>query len=269
MSIVLPHRGRRIDRRRMLAGLGAGVLAAWAASAAAKETDMLTITGEITYLQRIALPDSAVAVVELRPADLPDGTPVIAESVSNLDGAQVPVTFALTVERDRLAADEAYVLRAGIRVDGELRWLSRPVPIDVAAGTVDAGTIVVQPFQALSPFGIVGHGELEGADWRVVEIDGAPISTESAFTLGFAAAGSFHGRACNHFRGTYSLDGGAIGFGNAAATMMACPEPLMAQEQALFKALETARQASIGPDDELVLAGADGSVVLRARREAQ
>jgi len=259
-----------IDRRTLLSGLGAGLLAGISASAVpAVAAEMLTINGEITYHQRVALPRDAVAIIDLRPADLPEDAPPLAELIIELDGAQVPIAFAIEARRALLQSGDSYVIRAGIRVGAELRWLSRPAPVDIVGDTLDIGTLILQPFRTLSPYAGVEYGDLEGGDWAVVELDGAPISAGSEPTIGFADAGSFHGSACNRFRGRYSLDGSSIDFGDAAATMMACPDPLMTGEQSLFGALSAAKQASISPDGKLVLSDADGKVVLRARRLGQ
>jgi heat shock protein HslJ len=40
---------------------------------------------------------------------------------------------------------------------------------------------------------------------------------------------------CNQFSGKYEVKGSQIHFGPQAATLMACPDPQMAQEQAAFR----------------------------------
>lgn len=257
------------SRRSILISLGATALAATGIAATRADTaTKITITGEITYLQRIALPDDAVAIVELRPVGLADGAPVTAAWRHAMKGSQVPVPFTMQVERDRLSTVANPMLRAGIEVDGKLAWLSELVPVDLAAATVDAGTIVLKPFRAPPAAGLVGAADLEGGDWQVIDLAGVPLADGALVTLGFSQPDGFHGRACNSYRGSYTLNDGSIAFGKAAATMMACPEPMASQEHALFRAFEQARQASIDADGRLVLSDAAGTIILRARRQA-
>jgi uncharacterized lipoprotein YbaY len=125
-------------RRLMLAALG--VAAALPALADGNEP-MLTIRGELTYLQRIALPGDAVATVEMKPAGAADDASATAGTRIALEGRQVPVAFSLEVPRAHLDAGTAYVLHGAIEVDSRPRWLSGPVEVDTAAASVDVGTI--------------------------------------------------------------------------------------------------------------------------------
>jgi uncharacterized lipoprotein YbaY len=115
------------------------------------EEPVLKIRGEMTYLQRIALPENALAIVEVKPDDAPDGASVTAETRIPLRGGQVPVAFALDVPRAHLDASTTYVLRGAILVDSQPRWLSDPVAIDVQAATVDVGTLRLSPYEAPAP----------------------------------------------------------------------------------------------------------------------
>lgn len=259
-----PRRLSTPSRRSVLVSFGGAI--AGTAIAKAQTTGVVTIKGEITYFQRIALPDDAVAIVELRPAASVDGAPVTAEWRNPMNGKQVPAPFAFEIEDERLSAVAEPVLRAGIQVDGRIAWLSDPIPVVADAGMVDAGTIVVTPVRAPSSASLVGTADLVDTRWRVVELAGKPVAGAAPVTLDFSEPDGFHGRACNSYRGTYTLDGDTITFGNAVATMMACQEPLASQELALFRAFKQARRASIDADDRLVIADDRGAPLLVARR---
>lgn len=84
----------------------------------------------------------------------------------------------------------------------------------------------------------------EGIDWRLTayrsdsglaEVEPRSRPTEFRFE-----DGQFSGSAgCNRLQGGYEVTGAAFRFGvGLAATRMACPEPLMKQETAIFKALQ-------------------------------
>ena len=250
----------------MLAALG--VVAALPALADGNEP-MLTIRGELTYLQRIALPDNAVAVVELKPDDAPDGASVTAETVIPLEGRQVPVAFALDVPRAHLDGAKTYMLRGAIRVDSQLRWLSDPVAIDTAAATVDVGTLRLSPYEAPAPdeeeAETPAAESIEG-EWRIEAVGGQTVGDGIQATIAFNEDGAFSGRLCNSYRGPYKVDGTSISLGNAAATLMACQEPQATLEGALFSAFPQAKSWRIGEDGALTVLDDDGKTLIRARR---
>ena len=83
-------------------------------------------------------------------------------------------------------------------------------------------------------------------------------------TLKLGADGTFSGRACNSFGGSYKLDGGALSFGQATSTMMACEEPLMSQERALFDAFEKTTGYDLSDDGSLTLRDENGAALVVA-----
>lgn len=76
------------------------------------------------------------------------------------------------------------------------------------------------------------------SDTGLVEVEIEPKSEPLRFRFD---AGNLSGRAgCNQLVGSYIRDGDTLEIGTQmASTMMACPEPLMAQEQAVIAALTT------------------------------
>ncbi len=118
-------------------------------AAATPASEILTITGSLTYRARLALPPDSQSVVELRDAAVPDG-PVIAEQRRALAGAQVPVPFELEVPRFRLSDGGTYVFRGAIATGGRVSWLSDPVTIDPASAAVNLGLVMLAPYTALA-----------------------------------------------------------------------------------------------------------------------
>ena len=103
-------------------------------------------------------------------------------------------------------------------------------------------------------------------DWTITAIDGAaPIAgTEPA--LAFAEEGKLSGAAsCNRFFGGYTLTGEGLSIGALGASMMACEEPVMAQERAVTEILEGVTNFAIAEDGSLVLTAADGSTITARR----
>ncbi len=108
---------------------------------------VMLIRGELTYRARIALPPDAIAIVELtRPSD----GRVIAEQRIALDGRQVPIAFELRVQRAALRDDTGYALRGAVHSRGQAMWLSDPVDVRLARGDVNAGTLMLRPWEAVA-----------------------------------------------------------------------------------------------------------------------
>jgi heat shock protein HslJ len=108
----------------------------------------------------------------------------------------------------------------------------------------------------------------EGSSWRLVAYRSGAILAElpagSAPAHILFESGRVGGSAgCNRLAGTYRLDGERLAFEpNMAATMMACPEPLMTQEQAVGAAF--AQVVAYRLDGRLLeLLNAAGQPVLR------
>lgn len=87
---------------------------------------------------------------------------------------------------------------------------------------------------------------LAGRGWQLVGYQSAnglvEIAANAEVTPFRFEDGQVSGRAgCNQFSGSYTLDGDRLVIGaSMASTMMACPEPLMQQEQAVIAALTAA-----------------------------
>jgi len=107
---------------------------------------------------------------------------------------------------------------------------------------------------------------LQGAEWSVFEIDGAPIVAGSQTTLGFAADGQLAGQAsCNKLTGGYSLSGEGLAISPGSGTPMTCDEAILAQERRFLAALGKVQGFSITADGLLLLRTGDGGSI-RARR---
>jgi putative lipoprotein len=104
----------------------------------------LHIQGNLNYLQRIALPQDAVAIVRLLDISLVDApSKVLAEQRIELNGKQVPVPFALAVERAQLDARMRYSVSARIEDGaGNLLWITDSNhPVDPNRESADLGSL--------------------------------------------------------------------------------------------------------------------------------
>jgi heat shock protein HslJ len=103
---------------------------------------------------------------------------------------------------------------------------------------------------------------LAGTNWVLTELNGQPVLAETTVTLQFGADGSATGTdGCNNYGTSYTVDGTAVTFSpNGVATLMACPEPIMAQADAYQAALAGA--ATFTTDGStLTLVDASGTTV--------
>ncbi len=82
-----------------------------------------SVTGTVSYLLRIALPPEAVIQVQLQDVTLADApASVLAEEKIVLGERQVPVSFSLRFDRDKIETNHTYSVSARILVDGVLRF---------------------------------------------------------------------------------------------------------------------------------------------------
>jgi len=108
---------------------------------------------------------------------------------------------------------------------------------------------------------------LQGAEWTVVEIGGAPLVAGSKVTLNFTPDGEVSGHAsCNSFTSAYTLSGEGLAIASGASTRMMCDDALMDQERTLLATLAEVRNFSVGTDGALLLQAGDGRTIKAQRR---
>lgn len=104
-------------------------------------------------------------------------------------------------------------------------------------------------------------------EWRVEKISGKPVIASSETSIGFELDGSLHGNAsCNRFFGGFTLTGEGLTLSPGGATMMACRDGLMEQEQKFLAALEEVSRFESLPGGGLRLVDVGGNTVLALQR---
>lgn len=103
-----------------------------------------SVTGTVSYLQRIALPPQAVIEVQLQ--DVSSTVPrEIVEKKYTLGNRQVPVPFELRFDPAKIEADHRYAMSARISVGGELRFVSdKAYPVLTAGNPTHVEMILKQ-----------------------------------------------------------------------------------------------------------------------------
>lgn len=109
------------------------------------QRETASITGVVTYRQRIALTPEAVVQVELRDVSLQDvEAPLIARQIIEKPG-QVPVGFSLDYDLAAIQKGRAYAISARITDRGQLQFVTDArVPV-LAEGPLGPVEIVVVP----------------------------------------------------------------------------------------------------------------------------
>ncbi len=103
--------------------------------------------------------------------------------------------------------------------------------------------------------------------WTITTIDGAPVAAVDgapAPTLRFTDDTITGNGGVNRLSGAAKIENGRVAVGPLLSTRMAGPPALMAQEDAIIRALDAVRTWSIAGGD-LLLQDADGVARIRAR----
>lgn len=104
------------------------------------------VTGTVTYLQRIALPQGAVVEVKLLDVSRANARAVtIAKQVIKPAGRQVPFAFELRYDPRRLKERRRYVVQARITVSGRLRFINTEAYPVIMHGHPDTVEVIVKP----------------------------------------------------------------------------------------------------------------------------
>ena len=204
------------------------------------------VTGNVVYMQKIALPPNAA--IEIKLQDITAVPPkTIAETVFGAAGQQVPIAFQLTYNPANINQAHTYQVLANISVNGKRMFVTNTPLHVITQGSPSKVSLLLQPApaQAAKPSG----DKLRGTRWVLAEVNGQPAHPGQGETphLELHKKENFTGSTgCNRMSGTYIASEGALQFTPGPMTMKACTESVMQQEQALLAAMKgtTAYQIS-------------------------
>ncbi|MBZ9741255.1 MULTISPECIES: YbaY family lipoprotein [unclassified Mesorhizobium] len=231
-----------------------GILAVPELSVAAGKT----VSGEVIYRERIALPPSAVLSVQLADVSLADAPAKIIGEQTVKPAGQVPISFEIKFDPSLIEPRMTYALQARIVVDGRLMFISdmrhQVDPLTDAPQTVMLKMVAPNAEPAASVFDQV---------WLVDYVDGVGTIAAPQATFRVSEAGKAGGSGpCNTYFATAKVDGQTIAISDIGSTYKACAPEVMAEEKALFSAL--AKAASFNVDaGRLVISDKDGREILR------
>ena len=115
-------RGDRLELRTADGALA--VTFAASGQAGSSSTPEASVSGTLTYLQRIALPPNAVAEVKLVDVSRQDAEAIVLgeQIITNL--GQVPIAFGISYDPGAIDPAHTYAIQARITVDGQPRFLT-------------------------------------------------------------------------------------------------------------------------------------------------
>ena len=125
------------------------------------------------------------------------------------------------------------------------------VACDMGTTTTTTSTPTTSTSNPTEPAGVTpvaqGDNKLAGTGWTLATLNGQPALTDTIVTLNFATAFRANGSdGCNSYNAAYVADDSTIRFqAPFAATLMACPQPIMRQATDFMKALEQAAKYQI------------------------
>jgi putative lipoprotein len=232
--------------RHKKCGLGILVVVLWFLSSWAQTSSTPaapaqgTITGTVTYRERIALPPDAA--IDVRLLDVPQvdaPLKIVGESIFAPAGQQVPIPFQLTYNPMDIDPAHIYQVRAEINVNGKVMFTSTAGYPVITKGSPSQATILlqqVQPQSAAAP-----ATKLRETDWELAEVSGKPASPGEGHVahLVLHKKGRLTGSTgCNQIAGSYIASEGALQFTPAGTTMKMCSPQIAGQEQAFLAALK-------------------------------
>lgn len=201
----------------------------------------IQLPGEVTYRERIALPDTAVLRIELVDLALPDRARL---SVSAPTGAgQVPLAFTLTFEDSLILPQHQYALNAEISADGLRFRNAEPFVVTPLAQTgpvVIVTNLVAQNDQPSSePAAEPQDLALLGITWEATAISETAVPPGVDITLLIEAdmrAGGVGG--CNSFFSQTTITEDSFSIGEVARTQRSCLYERNMLEKSYFDALK-------------------------------
>lgn len=236
------------------------------------EVEQMSISGKVTYRERIALAPGHSLKVTVSDVSIADrAAPVVAEISRKLVDEQIPLSFEIDVQNNQLSPHNQYNIRAVILdSDGNLAWTTDTVYlIDSALDHQDVGSLNLIRVSASVRQSNDNNSTLAGSSWQVEDVASGGIIDRSNLTLVFGENGMISGSSgCNQYNGGYAVNGNKLDVGKVAGTRMACPPALMDLEQKFLSILDDAREYSIDEQrGKLTITAADGQTLVATRTE--
>ncbi|RJG45741.1 YbaY family lipoprotein [Mesorhizobium sp. DCY119] len=219
-----------------------------------------SVTGEILYRERIALPPNAVVKVWLSDVSLADAPAKIIGEQTFKEPGQVPIKFEIRFDPAVIQPKHTYSLQARITVDDTI-WFINDVRYRLDPLKAEPQSMVLRMVKRSME---TEPPPIFRTTWLAEDIEGGGVIDDAQSTLKFDPGGKISGRgACNSYFGKATIEGSTIKLGDIGSTFMACAPAIMDQEKKLFAALSKASSYRIDADGKMFLVDAEGRDVIR------
>lgn len=221
-----------------------------------------TITGTVTYRERMMLPPDAVLEVQFQDTSLADAPAETLATYELADPGAPPYRFAFEYDPARIDESRSYTLRATIHRGDRLMMTTDTVypVLTLGAGTeVDMLLRMVSSDSAMKP-----DSDIVNTYWKILSLKGEDLPVAENQREGHVilrSDGAYSATVgCNMIGGGYTLDGTEVTFQPGPTTLMACVPPLDSFERDLLEVL--AQAARIEVDGEAMqMLDADGTAL--------
>lgn len=218
-----------------------------------KTSQVATITGNVYYLQRIALAPGSKVEVNLQDTSLADAPAKTLGSFTLVTTEEnVPIPFSISYNPKDILAKHTYTLRAKITQNGELAWTSDTnIPVitngnptqnieiklvqvtSSAAGEALASTTLSLEAKKVTLGNDANLPSLFERNYVIESVNEKGVPANSNYTVAFKD-GKIHAKICNNLNGSFQLSKTTITSPNLISTMMYC-EGKMDTETAFAK----------------------------------
>jgi putative lipoprotein len=235
----------------------------------------ISLPGQVTYRERIALPQDAQLRVELIDESTP-GAPPRLDVSAPIGPGQVPLSFQLSFEDALILPSHSYALIAEISVARQLMFrnyapyavnpLAPIAPVLIVANLVGQPTEDTVSSSSSTPPAAPATPALLDTTWTATTLGGKPLLPRTAPSLLIGddlRAGGNGG--CNSWFAQAEIDGDSLRFGGVTATLKGCTQSINLQERAYFDALAATATWRVA-GDTLSLFDAGGTELLSFSR---
>lgn len=200
----------------------------------------LTVSGNVVYRERIAMPEGAVVTVRVADVSLADAPAVVIGEQVITNPGNVPVKYSVVYDGTKIVPGHRYAVSARIELNGELMWISTTnIPVITDGAPTENVEILVERVGAKAPTPAPNTAALEklrAGTWywqgssytdgtKAIPVD------PSGYTVTFGSDDRLSAKVdCNQAGGPYRVQGSTITVGQLISTLALCPPESLSTE---------------------------------------
>lgn len=192
-----------------------------------------SVTGNIFYRERIALPKGSIIKIQLVDVSLQDAPSItISEQEIITTGQQVPISFKLDYSPTEIKPNHTYAVQARIEVDNQLTFITTEQYQVITKGNPQENlNIMLRKANSSQSSSFIGK-------WLLEDLGGIGVIDNLQTTMELTEDGKIFGNAgCNNYTGSYKIENNQLKISPLAMTFKMCPPAIMDQESKFLKAL--------------------------------